>query len=86
MEKTNKKGFLAWFTDNWKRKPLFSTGIAPLITDLMIRYPNADVVGFTAGGVLLSIAVGLFIGFFLPVYRFFPACGFGQCAEGPQGI
>lgn len=45
---------------------LFSTGIAPLITDLMIRYPNADVVGFTAGGVLLSIAVGLFIGFFLP--------------------
>ena len=31
MEKTNKKGFLAWFTDNWKRKPLFSTGIALLV-------------------------------------------------------
>ena len=31
MEKTNKKGFLAWLTDNWKRKPLFSTGIALLV-------------------------------------------------------
>ena len=23
MEKTNKKGFLAWFTDNWKRNRCF---------------------------------------------------------------
>lgn len=45
---------------------LFSTGIAPLITDLMIRYPNAEVVGFGFGRVLLAIAVGLFIGFLLP--------------------
>ena len=45
---------------------LFSTGIAPLITDLMIRYPNAEVVGFNALGVALSLLVGIIIGFFLP--------------------
>ena len=45
---------------------LFSTGIAPLITDLMIRYPNADAVGFTWQGILLAVGVGLVIGFLLP--------------------
>ncbi len=45
---------------------LFSTGIAPLITDLMIRYPNAEVVGFNLPGIGLSLLVGLIIGFFLP--------------------
>ena len=45
---------------------LFSTGIAPLITDLMIRYPNAEAVGFNVVGILLSLLVGFVIGFFLP--------------------
>ena len=45
---------------------LFSTGIAPLITDLMIRYPNAEAVGFNLPGIGLSLLVGLVIGFFLP--------------------
>ena len=45
---------------------LFSTGIAPLITDLMLRYPHAEAVGFNAVGILLSLAVGFIIGFFLP--------------------
>ena len=45
---------------------LFSTGIAPLITDLLIRYPNAEVVGFNLPGVGLALFVGLIIGFFLP--------------------
>ncbi len=45
---------------------LFSTGIAPIITDLMIRYPNAEVVGFNVAGIVLSLAVGAAIGFFLP--------------------
>ena len=44
---------------------LFSTGIAPLITDLLIRYPGTEV-GFTWHGVLLALGVGLVIGFFLP--------------------
>jgi len=45
---------------------LFSTGIAPLITDLMIRYPYAETVGFNALGICLSLVVGFVIGFFLP--------------------
>ncbi len=45
---------------------LFSTGIAPLITDLLIRYPNAEVIGFNWLGLGLALVVGLIIGFFLP--------------------
>ena len=45
---------------------LFSTGIAPLITDLMIRYPYAESIGFNLPGIGLAILVGLVIGFFLP--------------------
>ena len=45
---------------------LFSTGIAPLITDLMLRYPNAEVVGFNWAGILVALVVGIIIGFFLP--------------------
>ena len=45
---------------------LFSTGIAPLITDLLIRYPNAEVIGFNWLGLGISLFVGLIIGFFLP--------------------
>ena len=45
---------------------LFSTGLAPFISELMVRYPNAEPVGFTPGGVALALAVGIFAGFFLP--------------------
>ena len=45
---------------------LFSTGIAPLITDLLIRYPHAEVIGFNPLGLGLALVVGLIIGFFLP--------------------
>ena len=45
---------------------MFSTGIAPLITDLLVRYPNAEVVGFNLGGLIVTVLVGLFIGFMLP--------------------
>ena len=45
---------------------MFSTGIAPLITDLLVRYPNAEVVGFNVPGLIVAILVGLFIGFMLP--------------------
>jgi len=45
---------------------LFSTGIAPLITDLMLRYPHAETVGFNLLGMGLALVVGLAIGFFLP--------------------
>lgn len=45
---------------------LFSTGIAPLITDLMLRYPNAEAIGFNLEGILIALVVGFCIGFFLP--------------------
>ena len=45
---------------------LFSTGLAPFISELFVRYPNPEVVGFTLPGVLLALAVGLAAGFFLP--------------------
>lgn len=45
---------------------LFSTGIAPLISELLVRYPNPEVVGFHPAGVVLALAVGFAIGFFLP--------------------
>ena len=45
---------------------LFSTGIAPLITDLLIRYPSAEVIGFNWPGLGVALLVGLCIGFFLP--------------------
>lgn len=45
---------------------LFSTGIAPLITDLLIRYPHAEVIGFNWLGLGIALLVGIVIGFFLP--------------------
>ena len=45
---------------------LFSTGIAPLITELLVRYPGTEVIGFNWLGLGLSLLVGFIIGFFLP--------------------
>ena len=45
---------------------LFSTGIAPFISEFMIRYPHPEVVGFRLEGVLLALAVGIAFGVFLP--------------------
>ena len=45
---------------------LFSTGIAPIITELLFRYPGLEVIGFNWVGLLLSLVVGLFIGVCLP--------------------
>ncbi|MBO7184452.1 MAG: DUF1576 domain-containing protein, partial [Oscillospiraceae bacterium] len=45
---------------------LFSTGIAPLITELLLRYPHAEVIGFNLPGLGVAMLVGLIIGFFLP--------------------
>ena len=52
---------------------MFSTGIAPLISDLMFRYPGTTYTGFFLDngslnllGMGLALLVGLIIGFFLP--------------------
>ena len=45
---------------------LFSTGLAPFISELMVRYPGTEVRGFTGAGVAAALIVGLIVGFFLP--------------------
>ena len=45
---------------------LFSTGIAPLISELLFRYPGVDYIGFNWLGLGLALVVGAAIGFFLP--------------------
>ena len=45
---------------------LYSTGIAPLISDLLFRYPGTEYLGFNWLGLGLALFVGLVIGFFLP--------------------
>ena len=45
---------------------MYSTGIAPLISDLLFRYPGVEYIGFNGLGLVLALVVGLFIGFFLP--------------------
>lgn len=45
---------------------LFSTGLAPFMSELMVRYPNPEVTGFSVTGVLLAVGIGLVVGFFLP--------------------
>ncbi len=45
---------------------MYSTGIAPLISDLLFRYPGVDYIGFNGLGLVLALAIGVIIGFFLP--------------------
>jgi len=41
---------------------LFSTGVAPLVSDMLVRYPHAEVVGFNVLGFVLAVAAGVVIG------------------------
>jgi len=45
---------------------LYSTGIAPLISDMLFRYPGVEYVGFNGLGLVMALIVGFVIGFFLP--------------------
>lgn len=45
---------------------LFSTGLAPFMSELMLRYPSGEVTGFSLDGIALALGVGLVVGFFLP--------------------
>ena len=45
---------------------LFTTGLAPFMSELMVRYPNPEVVGFTPGGILAALCIGMTAGFFVP--------------------
>ena len=45
---------------------LYSTGIAPLISDLLFRYPGTEYIGFNGLGLALGLFIGLVIGFTMP--------------------
>ncbi len=45
---------------------LYCTGIAPLISDLLLRYPGTEYIGFNWLGLALAVVVGIVIGFTLP--------------------
>lgn len=45
---------------------LFSTGVAPLITDLLVRYPGGEAHGITLLGVVLALLVACLVGLILP--------------------
>lgn len=45
---------------------MLTTGLAPFITEIMIRYPHAQVVGYSFPRVLLALAVGIPAGFTIP--------------------
>ena len=45
---------------------MYSTGIAPLISDLLFRYPGLEYHSFSWLGLGLALFIGLIIGFFLP--------------------
>ncbi|MBE6951779.1 MAG: DUF1576 domain-containing protein [Ruminococcaceae bacterium] len=45
---------------------LFTTGLAPFMSELMVRYPNPEVVGIHPSGVALALVVGIAVGYFLP--------------------
>ena len=45
---------------------LFTTGVAPFISNLLVCYPNAEVVGFNWLGLALALVVGLIVGVVVP--------------------
>jgi len=45
---------------------LFSTGVAPIISEMLVRYPNAEVVGFNVLGFVLAVVTGIVAGILIP--------------------
>ena len=45
---------------------LFTTGVAPFISNLLVCYPNAEVVGFNYLGLGVALVVGLIVGIVVP--------------------
>lgn len=45
---------------------MFATGLCPLVSEMLFRYPGTQVHGFTAQGVLLALLVGGSVGFLTP--------------------
>ena len=45
---------------------LFTTGVAPFISELLVRYPHAEAIGFNVLGFALAIVAGLVVGIIVP--------------------
>ena len=45
---------------------LFTTGVAPFISELLLRYPHAEAIGFNVLGFVLAIVAGLMVGIIVP--------------------
>ena len=45
---------------------LFTTGVAPFISELLVRYPHAEAIGFNVLGFLLAVVAGLAVGIMVP--------------------
>ncbi len=45
---------------------LFTTGVAPFISDMLVRYPSAEIVGFNWLGLGMAIIAGLIMGIIVP--------------------
>ena len=45
---------------------IFTTGLAPFMSELMVRYPKNEVIGLNATGIALALVVGIAVGYFLP--------------------
>lgn len=45
---------------------MFATGLCPIVSEMLFRYPGDQVHGFTASGVALALVVGLAVGFLTP--------------------
>ena len=41
---------------------LFTTGVAPFISELLVRYPKAEAIGFNVLGIVLAVVAGLIVG------------------------
>ena len=41
---------------------LFTTGVAPFISELLVRYPNGDAIGFNVLGFVLAVVAGVIVG------------------------
>ena len=41
---------------------LFTTGVAPIISDLLVRYPHAETIGFNLLGIILAVVMGVIVG------------------------
>ncbi len=58
---------------------VFTTGLAPLFSDLLLRYPSTELIGFRWLGLLAAALIGIFVGFVL-------AFGLGHSPKAHKGF